>query len=83
VVAPVVQDVARRGQELYDQRLRSTLEAQHHGFFVAIEPDSGDYFIAPKLDEAIQAARAAHPDRLVYAVRIGFGAAVELGSCRA
>ena len=72
-------DVARRGQALYNERLRSQLEASHVDEFVAIEPDSGDYFLGNTLSEAIQSARAAHPDRLPFAIRIGHSATVELG----
>ena len=72
-------DVARRGQALYDERLRSKLEASHSDEFVAIEPDSGDYFLGNTLSEAIQSARAVHPERLPFAIRIGHKATVELG----
>ena len=47
--------------------------------FVAIEPDSGDYFFGKTLSEAIQAPRAAHPDRLAFAMRVGHITAVNLG----
>jgi hypothetical protein len=72
-------DVARRGQAIYDERLRSELEASHGDEFVAIEPDSGDYFLGKTLSEAIQSARAAHPNRLPFTVRIGHKVTVELG----
>ena len=81
MVSPEMKEIARRGQEIYDHKLRAQLEATQLGRFVAIEPESGDYFIAQKLDEAIQAARAKHPDRLAYALRVGFATAVELGHC--
>jgi hypothetical protein len=72
-------EVARRGQALYDEQLRSELEAAHADEFVAIEPDSGDYFLGDTLSEAIQSARSAYPDRLPFAFRIGHSATVELG----
>lgn len=34
---------------------------QHPGRFVAIEPESGEYFLADTLDAAVQAARARYP----------------------
>ena len=37
-------DVARRAEIIYADRLRSDLERDHRNEFVAIEPDSGDYY---------------------------------------
>ena len=72
-------DVARRAKQLYEAKLRTKLEASHRDEFVAIEPDSGDYYFGSTLSEAIQASRSAHPDRLAFAIRIGHSAAVDLG----
>jgi hypothetical protein len=72
-------EIARRGQELYDQQWRTRLEATHPGRFVAIEPESGGIYLAESLSEAIQAARTVHPDRLVFALRVGHRTTVDLG----
>ena len=72
-------DVANRARELYAKRLQAFLEVQHDGQFVAIEPDSGDHFVAATMREAIDQARAAHPDRLPVVIRIGSSATIELG----
>jgi len=68
-------DLARRGQAIFE-RISPLLEAEHRGKFIAIEPDSGDYFIATRGMEAIDTGRAKHPDKLFYLARIGFPAAV-------
>jgi len=34
-----------RGQKVYEAQLRSRLEPEHTGRFVAIEPESGMYFL--------------------------------------
>jgi len=72
-------DVARRASEIYDMRLRIMLETDHCHAYVAVEPDSGDYFLGDTLSEAIQAARAAHPNRISFALRVGHPTAVHLG----
>ena len=72
-------DVARRAQVIYEDRLRARLEATNLHDFLAIEPESGDYFLGETLSEAIQAARAAYPDRLPFALRVGHGSTVEMG----
>ena len=54
--------VARRATDIYDPRLRVKLEAEHRDAFVAVEPDSGDYFLGKTLSEAIVAARRDTPE---------------------
>ena len=73
-------DLVRRGQEIYDQRLKALLEPAHVNEFLAIEPESGRYFLGKTLSQAINAAREAYPDRLSYALRIGHRAAIHIGS---
>jgi len=53
------------------ERLQAQLEATHKSKFVAIEPDSQEYFLGNTLSEAIQAARRAYPGRKSFAMRIG------------
>jgi hypothetical protein len=75
-------DNSNRARQIYDQRLRSALEAGHHGEYVAVEPDSGDHFLADTLDAAVAAARAAHPARLPHVLRVGHPAALHIGGAR-
>jgi hypothetical protein len=79
MVSSQTRSVAERAKRIYDERLRADLEAGHHGRFVAIEPESGDHFLADTLDEAVRAARAKHPSRLSHVVRVGYPAALNLG----
>jgi hypothetical protein len=79
MVSDQTADVARRAKQLYEMRLRPALEATNKHDFVAIEPDSGDYFLGQTLSEAIQASRAKYPDRLAFALRVGHVATVDIG----
>lgn len=72
-------NVARKAQEIYEERLKTALEATHRNEFVAIEPESGEFFLGATLSEAIQAARAVYPTRLPFVLRVGHPCAVELG----
>lgn len=72
-------ELAQKAREIYEQRLRSKLEATNRDDFVAIEPQSGSFFLGKTLSQAIQAARAAHPDHLPLALRVGHETTVELG----
>ena len=74
------EDVARRGTQVYEQRLRALLEPTHNGQFIAIEPDSGDYFVGSTDSEVVAAARKAHPGRLPLVLRIGRPATFYLGN---
>ncbi|GEM_PF-2377791 len=67
--------VAKKGKRLYLTKLKALLEPAHWGMFVAVEADSGDYFLGEEMGEAITKARAKHPDKLVYIARVGFRAA--------
>jgi hypothetical protein len=57
-----------KGQEIFEG-IKGELEGQ--GGVVAIEPESGDYFVGKTLGAANDAAFAKYPDAWVYFVRIG------------
>ena len=63
--------LAENARRVYEGSLRARLESEHRGEFVAIEPESGDYYLGRTLSEAIQAARRGHPDRMPFAMRVG------------
>jgi hypothetical protein len=63
-------DMAAKGESIY-ARLKEKLEQEHRDEFVAIEVDSGDYFLGRTLQEADKKAREKYPDRVFYVIRIG------------
>ncbi len=58
--------------------IRDRLETEHHGNYVMIEVDSGNYFVGATPEEALQRAEAAHPDKAFCLIRIGYKAAHKL-----
>jgi hypothetical protein len=66
------QQLVALGEAIYQQRLQSELEPAHQGDIVAIEVESGEYFLGKSVVEAIKKARTRHPDKLFYLVRVGF-----------
>lgn len=68
-----------RAEAIYDSRLKAILEPDHEHSFVAIEPDSGDYFLGKTLSEAAQAAREVYADRPTHAMRVGHRVAIHFG----
>lgn len=73
-------DLVACAQAIYDERLRANLERDHMHEFVAIELESGDYFLGKRMIDASSAARKAHPDRLPFVMRVGHVAAIMMVS---
>ena len=73
------EDLVERGQAFYDEKLREELEPEHTGRYVAIEPDSGRYFLDDTGSGALKAALAEMPEGLFYLARVGYRTADALG----
>lgn len=80
MVSAETKSVIERAKRIYVEQLQAELESLHTHQFVAIEPESGDYFLGKTLDEAVKAARAKHPTRLSHTIRIGHRAAFHMGA---
>jgi hypothetical protein len=76
---PLANEFVRRAEQLYASRLRPMLEPAHLNEFVAIEPDSGDFFLGKTVSDAVQAAHRRYHDRLVHTMRVGHSAALHFG----
>lgn len=68
-------EVARRGDEIYERDIRTQIESDHHGEFVAIDVDSGCWGISADLLEAraqLDRERIDLDAHSVWFVRVGF-----------
>lgn len=74
-------EVADAATKIYEERLRSALEQSDLNKFVAIEPQSGDHFIAESFGVAVAKSRAVHPNRIAFVIRVGHEAAIHIGAC--
>jgi len=79
MVSEETKSVIARAKEIYEQRLRSSLELNHKDQFVAIEPDSGEYFVGDTFDAAVKLAKSKYPSKLSHTIRIGHAAAFHIG----
>jgi hypothetical protein len=70
-----MEELARRGTEIYEQQLRSRLAAGDKGRFVTIDVDTGDFEVADSLLEAATRLQARRPDAQTWSLRIGYKAA--------
>lgn len=71
--------LGKRGQKLYEEKLRAQLMPMHKGEFLAIEPDSERYFLAKNMNQAFDIASEAMPGQLFYVMRVGYPSAAEFG----
>ena len=72
--------VANEAKAVYGADLREKLEGQYFGQYVAIEPESRDHFVAMTFVDAALAAKAAHPNKKSFVIRIGYESAVHIGA---
>jgi len=71
-----IREISKTGKQLFE-KLDPQLRGQYHGKFVAIDTDSGDYFIGDTTMEADKKARAKYPGKVFYIGRIGYRAAIK------
>jgi hypothetical protein len=74
------EQVAVKGERIYQEKLKTVLEPSEIGKFVAIEVESGDYFVGESIIDAIQQARAKYPDKLVHTIKVGYEGVFKMGS---
>lgn len=79
MVSAETKSVIDRAKRIYAEQLQSFLEPEHTDRFVAIEPESGEYFLGDTFDEAVRSARTKYPSRLSHTIRIGHRAAFHIG----
>lgn len=73
------EEVARRGQELYDRTIRARVEPDNTGRFLVVDVLTGDFEIADTILSASDQARARNPNAVLFAVRIGSPALYRIG----
>ena len=79
MISEYSRSIAEKSKRIYAERLQSDLEVNHPNKFVAIEPESGDHFIADTFSDAVANARKAHPTRISFVIRVGHDAALHIG----
>lgn len=72
-------EIAQRGQALYDRDIRDSLGASDRGKFLVLDVETGDYELDSNEIAAVKRARAKHPDATFYVLRVGRSAAYRLG----
>lgn len=71
--------VAAKGEEIYQEKLKTMLEPSNNGKFVAIEVVSGEHFVGSTILEAVALARKKYPNRLLHTIKVGYEGVYKLG----
>ena len=73
------EEFARRGTELYEQQIRTQVEAGNQGKIVAIDIESGAYEVDADDYTATERLYRRQPDAQIWLVRVGHPAAYRIG----
>ena len=64
--------IARKGEQMYQEKLKHSLEKDHKGEFVAIEVENGKYFLGKSPEKALEKAKQEFPNSIFHLIRIGY-----------
>ena len=79
-IRPRGDEIARRGQEIYEQKLRRLVESPENiGKLISIDVDSEDFAISDDLLKSGAMVRERHPEARLYGARIGYNAVYGIG----
>ncbi|WP_448572070.1 hypothetical protein [Trichothermofontia sp.] len=74
------EELARRGQELYELGIRQQVEAGNHGKIVAIDIETGDFQVDETVVPATNRLFERHPNAQPWIIRIGHRAVYHFGA---
>lgn len=76
------EELARLGEQIFEQQVRPALQPADDGKFVAIDVDSGDYEIDADDYSAVARLRARKPAADVWLMRAGSPTTYRMGALR-
>jgi hypothetical protein len=73
-------EVARRGEDLYDREIRARVETDDNvGRIISIDVETGDYEVGDDPLETGQRIQSRHPGAPIWTKRIGYNAVYAVG----
>jgi peptide subunit release factor RF-3 len=72
-------EIADKGEQIYEAQLRDVLEPGYIGKFVAIDVNSGEYAVGDTILQATDKMAMKVPEPENYVMKVGFTAAVAMG----
>jgi hypothetical protein len=77
------EEIARRGEELYEQRLRQRIETEANiGKILSIDIETGDHELGDDLVVTGRRLQALHPGAAIWTRRVGYDVVYALGGTR-
>ena len=74
------EEIAQRGQRLYEQKIRSQLDESETGKFLVLDIETGQYEIDRDEIAALKRAKEKNPKAALYLLRVGSETAYKLGT---
>ncbi|HLX61397.1 MAG TPA: hypothetical protein VKX17_08965 [Planctomycetota bacterium] len=74
-----LEEIARRGNDIYFNEIRPKLKGRHKGKFISIDIETGEYEIDRNSGAATHRLRARLPDAEILVRKIGYRAAGRMG----
>ena len=79
ITTPSTDEIAERGERIYDAKLRDLLEPDCVGKFVAIDVNTGEYALGDTMLAATDSLMAKVRTSDNYIMKVGYSAAVSMG----
>lgn len=73
------EEIAARGQDWYERTIRAEVDPAHHGEFVTINVDTGEYEVDADVIAAAVRAKSRFGAAPLYTVRVGHRAVYRIG----
>ncbi len=74
------EETTQLGREIYTRDIKAQVETNHHGEYVAIDVETGDWAMSDDVLAAAELLSAQHPDAIdVYLLRVGYRALHHFG----
>ena len=74
------EETTRLGREIYERDIKAQVQADHHGEYIAIDVETGDWAISDDVLAAAERLRAQRPDAVdVFLLRVGYRALHHFG----
>ncbi|MDD2785570.1 MAG: hypothetical protein PHS79_01600 [Patescibacteria group bacterium] len=73
------EQIASKGEKIYQEKLRAILEPKENGRFVMIEVLSGEYFLGDSILDALKKARVKYPDSIFHTIKVGYEGVFKMG----
>lgn len=74
-----MEEIVRRGKEIYERDLKHKLEPQHNGDFITINVRNGDYAVGKDPLRTYHVMEAKYPGGAFYGGRVGRPTTYRLG----